>query len=76
MSEAIKTLAVNNQTENKENQQVLTKEQFNEFEKLAKPVIEFLNKLGCPYYEAKINTTGAEITIMLCSFPCEEYLID
>lgn len=53
----------------------LTEEQIKEFEKLVKPVIEFLNDFH-PHTSIIITSVNAEIIEGVLSFRTEEYLKD
>lgn len=47
---------------------------YDEFEKLAKPLIEFLNKEFHPHSYIHIETTHATLSEGTCSFYTEEFI--
>ncbi len=55
---------------------ILTKEQIEEFKKLAEPMMEFLSRTGNPYAKAIVDTTHAEVVSSLCGFTTEDHIPD
>jgi len=55
---------------------IIKKEEREEFEKLARPVIEFLCKNFDPHVKAIITTDSCEITEGLLRIPIDDYIPD
>ena len=55
---------------------ILTKEQIGEFEKIVRPVMEYLNNpdLFHPHVQIIINGTRAELTEGVAAFITEDYI--
>jgi len=55
---------------------IFTKEQREEFERVTRPVIEFLNKNCHPHTTVTIETNHASLFEGVCAYPCEDYIPD
>ncbi len=55
---------------------MITPEQSKEFEKLARPLIKFLNDNTNPHTKIIIDTDSAEIVYGKCAFNTYEYIND
>lgn len=54
----------------------ISKEQMEEFEKLARPLIEWLNNNYHPHVEATITPVSAEISEGIVFIPVKDYIKD
>lgn len=54
----------------------MTTEQREEFIKLAKPIIKWLNENGNPHMEVIISTKSAEVLSGEIAFECNDYIKD
>lgn len=52
------------------------KEELSAFEKLARPLIQWLNENHNPHTSIIITTTNAEVVQGLVAFPCNDYIKD
>lgn len=55
---------------------ITTEKQREEFEKVTRPVIKFLNDNFYPHTKVIVDFTTAELVEGLCSFRTEDYLKD
>ena len=55
---------------------MVTPEQQKEFEKLARPLIQFINNNFNPHTEIVIDTTGARVVMGEMAFYTEDYIKD
>ena len=53
---------------------IFNKEQREEFERLVRPLIEFINKNGYPHVVVVVDSTSAELSEGVCSVYTEDYL--
>jgi len=53
-----------------------TEEQIAEFEKVARPLMKWLNENGHPHMQVVITPTNAQVFSSEISFNTEEYLVD
>lgn len=54
----------------------MNKEQREEFEKLARPLIKWLNDNSHPHTTIIITPTSAEVLEGVCAFPTNDYIKD
>ena len=55
---------------------IVTKEKMEEFEALARPMIEFLNENFHPHVEVRITPDSAAISSGECFIPIKDYIKD
>ena len=55
---------------------IITKEQMLSFEKVARPLIKWLNDNRHPHVTAIITSTSAEIMERIAAFPITDYIKD
>lgn len=55
---------------------IFTEEQKKEFEKVSRPLIEFMNKNCHPHVSTIVDCTHAEILEGVCSFSTNDYIKD
>lgn len=55
---------------------IFTQEQREEFEKVSRPLIEFMNDNCHPHVHTVVDCTHAEISEGVCSFVTNEYVKD
>jgi len=54
----------------------MNEENRKKFEKLARPLIQFLNEHGHPHMHAMITTDSAEVSEGICAFSTDDYILD
>lgn len=52
----------------------MNEENRKKFEKLARPLIQFLNEHGHPHMHAMITTDSAEVSEGICAFSTDDYI--
>lgn len=55
---------------------ILTKEQIKDFEEAARPLMEFMSKLGHPHFKAIVDYSSAEVLEGSNRFITEDYVLD